>query len=246
MIIETSYTSAQLAKVVSALEGERRNPNSKATALRAIQRHATAIGISARDVLAAADGLFSGRLSEGEWRAQLSDQSVDSHIRGSGPEASGIRGGAPVAVEATPEGKDGITTNATVVPAGAPPVRKQLLAACQAAERWLQAQHDRLDRPDEILSMLRAAIARAEGKPRQRREPGTPRQPRPNTKQAQVIALLRQPQGVTLAQVGEHTGWQIHTIRGFFAGALKKRRRLQVTSEKTADGERLYRLADGC
>ncbi len=66
-----------------------------------------------------------------------------------------------------------------------------------------------------------------------------------HTKEAQVTALLRRPQGVTLAQIGERTGWQAHSIRGFFAGALKKRRGLQVTSEKTGNGERLYRLADG-
>lgn len=78
----------------------------------------------------------------------------------------------------------------------------------------------------------------------QRREPVTPRQPRANTKEQQVIAL-RRPQGATLAQIGAHTGWRAYTICGFFAGVLKKRRGMQVTSEKMETGERLYRLADG-
>src|SRR5512144_781250 len=72
--------------------------------------------------------------------------------------------------------------------------KQQLLAACQAAEHWLQAELDRPGetRPDEILRILRAAIERAEGrrKPRQPRRPGDPRRsrqgPRESTKEARV------------------------------------------------------------
>ena len=39
------------------------------------------------------------------------------------------------------------------------------------------------------------------------------------------------------------TDWQPHTVRGFFAGALKKRLGIEVTSEKTEDGKRVYRIA---
>jgi len=39
------------------------------------------------------------------------------------------------------------------------------------------------------------------------------------------------------------TGWQAHTCRGAFAGALKKKRGLIVTSEKRERGERIYRIA---
>jgi hypothetical protein len=46
--------------------------------------------------------------------------------------------------------------------------------------------------------------------------------PRQGTKQQAVLALLRRPEGATVAQVAEATGWANHTIRGFFAG-LKKR-----------------------
>jgi hypothetical protein len=38
-----------------------------------------------------------------------------------------------------------------------------------------------------------------------------------------VLALLRRPEGTTVAQVAEATGWANHTVRGLFAG-LKKRR----------------------
>jgi hypothetical protein len=67
---------------------------------------------------------------------------------------------------------------------------------------------------------------------------------RDGTKQAQVIAMLRRKQGATIAQIVEATKWRPHTVRGFFAGALKKKLGLEVTSEKIAGGERTYRIWD--
>ena len=58
------------------------------------------------------------------------------------------------------------------------------------------------------------------------------RRPASGTKQAQLIAMLRRKQGATIAQIVEATGWQPHTVRGAFAGALKKKLGLTVTSEK--------------
>jgi hypothetical protein len=69
-----------------------------------------------------------------------------------------------------------------------------------------------------------------------------PRKSRDGTKQAQLIAMLRRPGGATIAQIVEATGWQPHTVRGAFAGALKKKLGLEVTSEKAESGERIYRL----
>jgi hypothetical protein len=66
------------------------------------------------------------------------------------------------------------------------------------------------------------------------------RQTRGGTKQAQVIAMLRRKQGATIAQIVDATDWRSHTVRGFFAGALKKLG-LTVTSEKVGD-RRVYRL----
>jgi hypothetical protein len=50
------------------------------------------------------------------------------------------------------------------------------------------------------------------------------------------------PDGATIAQIVEATGWQPHTVRGAFAGALKKKLGLEVTSEKVEGGERVYRI----
>ena len=69
-----------------------------------------------------------------------------------------------------------------------------------------------------------------------------PRKTRDDTKQAQLIAMLRRKQGATIAQIVAATGWQPHTVRGAFAGALKKKLGLVVTSEKVEGGERVYRI----
>lgn len=61
------------------------------------------------------------------------------------------------------------------------------------------------------------------------------------TKADIVVRMLRRPEGATSAQLEKATGWQAHSIRGFFAGTLKKKRSMTVTSEK-ADGVRTYRL----
>ncbi len=65
-----------------------------------------------------------------------------------------------------------------------------------------------LDAPMEALRTLLA------GKPaRTPREAGAPRKPREGTKQEQVLAMLRRPEGATVAQIAEATGWAQHTVR---------------------------------
>ena len=64
---------------------------------------------------------------------------------------------------------------------------------------------------------------------------------RPDSKQALVIEMLKRPEGATIAQISEITGWQAHTVRGTFSGALKKKLGLNITSQKPPQGERIYR-----
>jgi len=63
------------------------------------------------------------------------------------------------------------------------------------------------------------------------------------TKQDQLLALLRQPQGTTIEHAAKALKWQRHSVRGIISGVLKKRLGLTVTSEK-AEGGRIYRVAD--
>lgn len=69
-----------------------------------------------------------------------------------------------------------------------------------------------------------------------------PARTRADSKQALVIGLLQRPEGATIAQIMEATGWQQHTVRGTLAGTLKKRLGLIITSSKQAGGQRVYRI----
>jgi len=55
--------------------------------------------------------------------------------------------------------------------------------------------------------------------------------------------MLRRKEGATTAQIVEALARTPHTVRGAFAGALKKKLGLSVTSEKVDGKERIYRLA---
>ena len=65
---------------------------------------------------------------------------------------------------------------------------------------------------------------------------------REGTKQALVIEMLRRPEGATIAEIVEATGWASHTTRGFFAGALKRKLGLAIDSDKDESRGRVYRV----
>lgn len=101
----------------------------------------------------------------------------------------------------------------------------ELVAAVTAAEAtWAQETGDTAN-PVVPMSV--------EGKPRTRE----------HSKQAEVIRMLQRPEGATIPQICEATGWQAHTVRGTFAGAFKKKLGLNIVSEKPTGGARAYRIA---
>ena len=67
---------------------------------------------------------------------------------------------------------------------------------------------------------------------------------RGNSKQDHVLGLLQASSGTTIEKITHATGWQAHSVRGFFAGVVRKKLGLTLLSEKI-DGERVYRIVGG-
>ncbi len=275
----TTYTGAQLATILSALDSQTRKPASKSVALAAIRRHADELGCTVEDILEAAAGLLDGRMSADDFRATLRDEgAADEPGDDAATDVAEQDEDAPVAATVALAGETDETggdnagdddarasepTPAAVhindLHASGDPIaianptswptpmtlRQQLLAACEAAEHWLQAELDRPGetRPDDILRTLRAAIERAQAKPRREatgEQPNEPKAPRADSKQARLIEMLRE--GASISEMASELGWLRHTCHGALAG-LKKKRGLEIISDKHAGGERIYRLA---
>jgi hypothetical protein len=97
-------------------------------------------------------------------------------------------------------------------------------------------------------------VAKARTTPRANRQPALPTKlpppentqanTKPTSKQSRIVEMLRAPTGATIAAMMKVTGWQQHSVRGFLAGAVKKKMGLALTSETSKDG-RVYRIVGG-
>jgi len=73
-------------------------------------------------------------------------------------------------------------------------------------------------------------------------EPEPASEEKRSSKQGEVIAMLRRPEGATVDEVASAMGWQRHTVRGLFSGTLKKKLGLTLASAQEERG-RVYRIA---
>jgi len=79
--------------------------------------------------------------------------------------------------------------------------------------------------------------------PKAAKTTSAPKTPPTITKQARLIKMLEAPDGASIAEIIAVTDWQAHTIRGVISGVLKKKLGLDVTSEKTENRGRVYKIA---
>ena len=90
----------------------------------------------------------------------------------------------------------------------------------------------------------KTAAARPRGKARTASPASTKRRAAPSqSKQDLVIQMLRRQSGVSIDDIIAKTGWQPHSVRGFFSGLVRKKLKLPLVSDVGKDGVRRYHIA---
>jgi hypothetical protein len=121
-----------------------------------------------------------------------------------------------------------------------------------AAQRVLLAWDDEANQRYDLTAAIDALRALLAGKPaRAPRDATAPRKPREGTKQEAVLSMLRRPEGATVGQIADATGWAQHTVRGFFAGlkkghvveVLERVRQVGPNKEGAKESYTVYRVA---
>lgn len=65
---------------------------------------------------------------------------------------------------------------------------------------------------------------------------------RTGTKQAAIIALLQRPEGASITEIVEATGWAAHSARGMISGGLKKKLGFEIATSSDDQRGRVYHI----
>lgn len=216
----SDLTLSQIAVAYGVIAGIPTGPktfNSRAKGITRLEALLAERGLSVADALAAA-GLAVEAAAEGDDRdapgaADTEDTPAPSE--------------QPVAAITPPNAGAPLLADTASRAAALEGVRDALIAAGHDEAAVLAAA-------DWLDGVLERALARPTK---------TARAPRADSKQEQVLNLLRRPEGATITEIAAATAWRQHTIRGFFAGALKRKLGIAVASEKVEGRGRIYRVA---
>ena len=95
---------------------------------------------------------------------------------------------------------------------------------------------------DNAAATLRPAVTKPTAAARPKANSRPKASNAPLSKQDRVLAMLRRKEGATVAAVVKAMGWQAHSVRGFFAGVVRKKLKLNLIS-LDVNGKRTYRIA---